>query len=181
MSARSVHRFGLSTSLATRFALALLLLGAGAAGAEMSAAPTILRIERNKNRNAVHYRARMYPDCTLQDPPLEVVWRMLEEDPVVEQPLLPRERPAYGYKVLKLTKYDAKLELRAVPSRELMLRSMRTGNHCAAELTGQIEGRRATVQRVYVYANEDSLVPRVQWIELYGTEVTGQLRERIAK
>lgn len=167
---------------ATRIAGAFLIFGASAwaESAETDTKP-LLRIERNKNRNVVHYRARMHADCTLQDPPVEVVWRMLEKKPVVEQSLLPREKPAYGYQVRKLTKSEATLELRAVPSRELTLRSMRTGDHCVAELTGQIDGHRATVQRVYVYADESSLIPHVQWIELYGTGPTGPVRERITK
>ena len=242
MSARSVHRFGLSTNLATRFALALLLgagaaaaemsaaptilriernknrnavhyrarmsadcsllnppvevvwqmqeqappneqalllLGAGAAAAEMSAAPIILRIERNKNRNAVHYRARMSADCSLLNPPVEVVWQMQEQAPPTEQALLPREEPAYGYRLLTLGQYQATLVLRAVPDRVLTLHSQSGDERCEVKLTGQIAGQLADMTRVYVYAREQGWLPRVEWLELYGTGTTGPVQERI--
>lgn len=165
--------------MATRFALALLLLGAGAAAAEMSAAPTILRIERNKNRNVVHYRARMYPDCTLQDPPLDIVWRMQEQTPVTERDLLTREQPAYGYRLLTLGKHEATLALRAVPERVLTLRSQFRDGRCEAMLSGRIADQTAAINRVYVYASEHAWLPRVQWLELYGTGTTGPVQERI--
>lgn len=136
----------------------------------------LFRVERNKNANVVLYEAKAGPDGAL-DPrePIVASWLLLARGGGREG-LNFVERFAYGFEVRPATPGYA-VELKALKGRNVKVQP-RGACHVALATIG---GKEAVLQRVYVTADEQRVVPAVQSVELFGIDpVTGEaVREKI--
>ncbi|MDF2692104.1 MAG: hypothetical protein K0S65_487 [Labilithrix sp.] len=144
------------------------------------AAPTyqgLFRIERSKNANIVQYDAVLASRDKL-DPkePVVAYWVLHAEDGRREG-LTSLDRRAYGFKVRAEPNDRWLLYLNA--SRDRSIRVLRWQGRWVAQIV--IGGRSAVLERMYVSSDESALIPRVRWIDLFGTDMeTGKpLTERL--
>jgi hypothetical protein len=101
-------------------------------------------ISKSENRNQVAYAVRLDAECRpMGDVPVHAYWRMLERSPTAVEPLLPIEEGAYGIRRqeivdLRESGVVVRFSLRALPDREILVRSSRRGSACAAEASTRI-------------------------------------------
>ena len=167
------HRFRLFASLAPALAgFALLLFGSAAGAVDPD---SVFHIDRNKNRNQVHYGVHLDQDCRPAGPePVYNYWLRREEEPPVVRPLTYFQQTAYGFQKQKIEN-DGRIEvrLRALPDRQLVVRVAAVGGACKAETFMTIDGKQAYLDKVFVFAEEGYFVPAVRYIELYGRSNDG--------
>jgi hypothetical protein len=155
---------------------ATLLLPKAAAGAPVYV--PLFHIERNKNANIVQYDAVLASEDKL-DPrgPVVGYWVLLAEDGRRDG-LTALDRRAYGFKTAPEQSGSWLRYLSAAPDRSI--RVLRWQSRWLAQIL--LRGRSAILQKIYVMADESGVIPRVRWIDLFGTDmVTGQpLTERVS-
>ena len=147
------------------------------------APPTsVFFIQRNKNRNEVHYRLDVGDDCLpMGETPLSPYWRRLEDGPEVVKPISMLQRRAYGVDRQSVADGRVTVVLRALPGRSIDIATRRGEEGCEAAATIEIDGERVRFERAYVFATEGLLLPKVEYIELFGREEDGsRVTERIA-
>ncbi|KAI9918015.1 hypothetical protein PsorP6_012500 [Peronosclerospora sorghi] len=131
-------------------------------------------IYRNKNKNVVVYAARLLEDGTLDpDNPLDVHWIMFEQDGTPREELNLIERTtAYGATVKPREGYPGEYEvsLTSLKDRVFYL-SIVDGKPVGR---GTINGQEGcTLERVFVYSTTSWGMPKVQHIEIHGTDASG--------
>jgi hypothetical protein len=101
-------------------------------------------VSKSENKNQVVYEVRIDESCGLVgDAPVFAYWRMLELGPTRTEPLLPIEVPAYGIAHQQVLEHDAsggvvRIALRALPDREILVRSTANEGHCVTTATTRI-------------------------------------------
>jgi hypothetical protein len=158
--------------IASVLALALLLT-ASAAGA--AAPDSVFHIDRNKNRNQVHYGVHLDEQCRPVGPePVYNYWLRREEDPPQVRPLSYFQQAAYGFQKQEIES-DGRIEirLRALPDRQLVVRVASVEGSCKAETFLTINGKQSYLEKVFVFADEGVFVPTVRYIELFGRSNDG--------
>jgi hypothetical protein len=136
---------------------------------------SVFHIDRNKNRNQVHYGVHVDDNCQpIGDEPVYNYWLRREEDPPVVQPLKYIQQAAYGFQKQNIES-DGRIEvrLRALPDRQLVVRVASVGGGCKAETFMTIDGKQAYLDKVFVFAEEGILLPTVRYIELFGRSNDG--------
>ena len=167
--------------------LPLLVLGLCALLPVMPAAAespdSVFHIDRNKNRNQVHYGVHVDDHCQpVGSEPVYNYWLRREQDPPVVEPLRFFQQAAYGFQKQNI-ETDGRIEvrLRALPDRQLVVRIASVGGTCKAETFMTIDGKQAYLDKVFVFAEEGILLPTVRYIELYGRSNDGHaVYEKIA-
>ena len=146
---------------------------------ESSAANTapLFFLERNINTNYVQYDVKLTADGSIdKQDPIDAYWIMRAKDGRREGLTRLERKLAYGYE----TRIDDRgnVWVTLVAHRERPLKLARVGNGIRAET--QIAGRRAYLSRLYVQVREGGLIPIVEYVDIYGTDVrTGAaLKER---
>jgi hypothetical protein len=137
----------------------------------------LFTLARNTNANVVKYAVRTGKDGVLDGTdPIEAYWLMLAENGRRE-PLTWTERHlAYGFSVSSSSQRGCVLRLTACPERELNVRAFAGAYRAEAAIAKQL----AVLQRIYVCAEQHSLLPSVRYVEISGTNTTGQwVTERI--
>jgi hypothetical protein len=146
-----------------------------AASAHASSPDSVFHIDRNKNRNQVHYGVHVDERCRpVGDAPVYNYWLKREEDPPVAQPLKYFQQAAYGFQKQNIES-DGRIEvrLRALPDRQLVVRIASVAGGCKAETFMTIAGKQAYLDKVFVFADEGLLLPTVRYIELFGRSNDG--------
>lgn len=164
---RPLRRFPLAGKL---LAVAMLAFLAGGREADAAATESVFHIDRNKNRNQVHYGVRVDARCRPIGPePVFNYWLRREKDPPVVEPLRFFQQAAYGFQK-QLIEPDGRIEirLRALPDRQLVVRVTELDGACKAETFLTIDGKQAYLEKVFVFAEEGLLLPSVRYIELFG-------------
>jgi hypothetical protein len=160
--------------------LALVLAGTAAVA---SPPDSVFHIDRNKNRNQVHYGVHLDEQCRpVGDEPVYNYWLRREEDPPEVRPLSYFQQGAYGFQKQKVES-DGRIEvrLRALPDRQIVVRVAEVAGACKAETFLTIDGKQAYLDKVFVFADEGVFVPTVRYIELYGRSNDGHaVYEKIA-
>ncbi len=137
----------------------------------------LFRIDRSTNANYVRYDAVMNGPTTL-DPkkPVMAYWVLAAKDGKTE-PLSSIEQRAYGFRVKPEGNDRWLLVLRAASDRSL--RVLRWGDRWVAQAV--IAGRSAVLERLYVSVDEGGILPKVNWVDLFGRDMSNQepVRERI--
>jgi hypothetical protein len=132
-------------------------------------------IERSKNANVVHYDARLTADGSI-DPnePVIAYWIMLAKDGRREDLNWLEKKKAYGFAIKPdLSVNGYKMTVVAVPQGQFTVR--KNGKTVRAEMV--IDGQPAVMEKIYINATDGLLGPKVNYIELYGTDIkTGQKR-----
>ena len=130
----------------------------------------LFRVERNKNANIVQYDAVLESREKLTSKqPVACYWVMLAEDGRREG-LTSLDKRADGFKVAPEPGGSWLLYLNATKDRSI--RVVHWQGRWVAQIL--IKGRSAVLGRIYVFADESALIPRVRWIDLFGVDmVTG--------
>lgn len=155
------------------------LILAVALAAEPAPCPSeLFRIERSKNANVVLYEAKRDAKGALDpDEPVTATWLLLASSGARE-PLGFFERTlAYGFKVRAASPGRYTLTLKAFKDREIRI----APHGACARATATVAGREAVLTRLFIQARESGPVPKVQWVDVYGTDAeTGEaLAERL--
>jgi len=101
-------------------------------------------ISKSENRNQVAYAVRLDAECRpMGEVPVYAYWRMLERSPTAVEPLLAIEEGAYGIRHQEVVDFGesggvVRLSLRALPDREILVRSSRRASACVAEASTRI-------------------------------------------
>src|SRR5690242_9963726 len=114
---------------------------------------SVFHIDRNKNRNQVHYGVHLDAHCQpLGDEPVYNYWLRREEDPPVVQPVKFFQQAAYGFQKQNVES-DGRIEvrLRALPDRQLVVRVASVSGSCKAETFMTIDGKQAYLDKVFVF------------------------------
>jgi hypothetical protein len=168
---RDAPRTG-ATAIAVAFSSIFAVWVAPALGASPD---SVFHIDRNKNRNQVHYGVHVDEHCQpVGDEPVYNYWLRREENPPVVQPLKYIQQAAYGFQKQNIES-DGRIEvrLRALPDRQLVVRVASVGGGCKAETFMTIDGKQAYLDKVFVFAEEGILLPTVRYIELFGRSNDG--------
>ncbi len=113
-------------------------------------------VSKSENKNQVAYEVRVDESCRLVgDAPVFAYWRMLELGPTRREPLLPIEVPAYGIVRQEIVERSAaggavRIALRALPDREILVRSRAGDAGCVTTATTHIHDTAARLFNVHV-------------------------------
>ena len=142
---------------------------------------SVFFIQRNKNKNEVHYAISLDESCRPQgDDPLKNYWLRLEDGPEVEKPLKLLQQVGYGIKSQKVTDGGVLVVLRNMAARPVTIETAREGDRCTAVAYMTIAGERTRFERAYVFAKDGFLMPEVKYVDLFGTRDDGTpVEERI--
>lgn len=153
-------------------ALTLLIPLAALAEDPASSAQRLFHIERNKNANIVVYDAWVLPDSSLaQEDPVTVYWIKLAEDSRIEDLKGIERKMAYGFKVESREGNRLIIEMVADVGRNLVV-DQHEGVYRAFM---EINGSQALLDKIFIFAKETLMLPKVKYIELFGTNVaTGE-------
>ena len=136
--------------------------------ADETSVQRLFHIERNKNANIVVYDARVLPDGTLpKKDPVEVYWLKLAEDGARKNLKRIERRMAYGFKVRDNEGDRLRLDMKADIGRDVFVAAVRDTFRALID----IGGRRAILDRIYIFADESGIMPEVQYIELFGVDL----------
>ena len=155
--------------------VALALLAASAGPAPAGTPESAFHIDRNKNRNQVHYGVHVDAACRPEGAePVYNYWLRREDDPVATRPLSYFQQAAYGFTKQNVEK-DGRIEvrLRALPDRQLVIRVTPVDGQCKTETFLEIDGKTAFLEKVFVFADEGIVLPTVRYIELFGRSNDG--------
>ncbi len=127
------------------------LLLASAASADRTI-PSVMFVSKSENRNQVRYSVQLDDRCGFASrAPVRAYWQMLEKGPSVTEPLLDREESAYGIARQQVVGTSVVVWLRALPSRQIMIRVSRAADGtCSASAETTIAGRQARLESIYV-------------------------------
>jgi hypothetical protein len=145
-------------------------------GAALADSPeSVFHIDRNKNRNQVHYGVRVDERCAPAGPePAYNYWLRLEKTPPVVTELSYLQQTAYGFQSQHVeTDGRVEVRLRSLPDREIVIRVTPVAGKCKAEAFMTIDGKSAYLDKAFVFADEGILMPTVRYIELHGRSNDG--------
>ncbi len=127
-------------------------------------------IERNVNKNVVHYDAQLTRDGTL-DPkePVIAYWVMLANGGHREELTFLERQLAYGF-TIQPDPSGRGYRMAMVAGREREITVYQKGDQVAAEI--MIAGRLALLQKVHINFTEGFALPTVNYIELFGRNPT---------
>jgi hypothetical protein len=126
-------------------------------------------IERNKNANLVIYDAQVESNGSLHsEDPVIVYWLLNEKDGSREDLNRFERKRAYGFDSEVLAKDSVLLELKVDIKRDVVI--SRVGDNFKAVTI--IEGKKASLDRIYIMADESGWRPDVQYLELYGKDLS---------
>jgi hypothetical protein len=135
----------------------------------------LFAIQRSKNANVVQYDAQLTAAGKLNPKePIIAYWIMLAEDGRKQQLLWVEREMAYGFKA----KFEAGgtfaiMDMVAPIGRKVKVYD-KDGMYRAETL---IDGRPAFVERIYIKSIEGGVLPKVEYVELFGQDIeTGDNR-----
>jgi hypothetical protein len=139
-------------------------------------------VQRNTNRNEVHYSIRYDADSLkpVAHEPIVGYWKMLEKGPDVTEPITLFELAAYGIISQKITGNEVTIKLRALPEREILIcpEPGAAGTY-AARIS--IANQSAILTHFYAHAVPGFLLPKVAYVDVFGQVDGKPVSERIAK
>jgi len=115
----------------------------------------LFSISKSENKNQVAFAVRLDAECRpVGDAPVYVYWQMLERSRTAIEPLLPIEQGAYGIErqaVIGVHESGGavRVVLRALPHREILVRTGRGESACAAEAWTRIADTPARLFNVH--------------------------------
>ena len=112
-------------------------------------------ISKSENRNQVAYAIHLDAACRpLGDAPVYAYWLMLERSPDAVEPLLPREKGAYGLGAQHVVPFGESggtviASLRSLPDRKIVVHTRRQNGICLADATTRIADTPARLFNVH--------------------------------
>ena len=136
------------------------------------ASERLFHIERNKNANIVVYDAQVLPDSNLtEDDPVVVYWLKLAEGGHRKGLKNIEKKMAYGFKVESREGNRLVIKMKADVGRDLVV-DVHEGTYRAFM---EIDGRQALLEKIFIQAEETLMLPKVEYLELFGVDVeTGE-------
>jgi hypothetical protein len=158
----------------------LVAFAAASASATAPACPDeLFRIERSKNANVIVYELRRGSDGEIdRAQPVRASWIMLASHGEREDLNLLERTLAYGFEVEDAAPRPGwTLRLKAEKKRPIAVREVAGCVHAMATIGGS-EG---ALTRIYVKADDRTLIPTIAWVDVFGVDpTTGATRyERI--
>jgi hypothetical protein len=147
--------------------------------AKGSVTQPLFKIEHSENANFVQYDAQLAPGGTLDGAePVVAYWIMGAQDGRREGLNFLEIKLAYGFKTSWDTDGDGVfMQLVSYPQKKL--RVFRVNGSYRVETL--IDGRLAFLERIYVKSVNGGVLPRVEYLELYGNDIRtgGSLYEKV--
>jgi hypothetical protein len=143
---------------------------------------TVFFVSKSQNRNEVHYALKVDEECRpSSSAPVRAYWLMREKGPGVVEPLLDKERRAYGIERQRVDGSTVRVALSALPAREIAVQTWRSPEGaCVSAATTAISGSRARLFNIHVII--DALGTGIESILLTGWKDDGTVvRERIKR
>ena len=137
-------------------------------------------IERSVNANIVQYDAVLNEDGSLdKDNPVIGYWIRKAEDGRRKQLNMLERKLAYGFKTRVLDNGSVLMDMAADIRR--MVRVEKVADRWVA--ITRIDGHSAYIVRIYVSLEDDKPLPKVQYVDLYGSDVANgeRVHERYFK
>lgn len=136
---------------------------------------SVFFVQRNKNRNEVHYGIRLDAECRPEGgAPVYNYWLRLGKGPAVTEPLSVFQQLGYGVRRQDVGADHVEVVLRALPARTIRIVPLREPGRCRAAAYMEIAGAESRFERAFVYAEEGLLLPSVKYIDLYGRTSDGR-------
>ncbi len=127
-------------------------------------------IERSTNSNVVHYEAQLGEDRKLNESdPVVVYWEMKTKAGKRQELSGVEKRRAYGFKFEPDAATPGSVLLHLVPYDKRKLRVSAVDGAASAEIT--IDGKPSKLKKIFIHTVGHSLIPGVDYIELFGSEV----------
>jgi hypothetical protein len=127
----------------------------------------IFKIERNKNANVVQYDVNIDSFGAVDKAnPIDAYWVMLAKDGNREE-ISAFEKKAYGYKISGNEDGTFTLILNAVKGKKIKISAL--GGSVKAEI--DINAKQAYLSKVYVFAKEGGIIPKVLYYMLTGYDI----------
>jgi hypothetical protein len=142
-------------------------------------------IQRSKNKNEVHYQLRVDDRCRIvADKPVRAFWKLREESPEKTDSLSVFDQIAYGVVDQKVENNWVSFSLKALEQRRIKASTTPTPNPgtCVPIVQTDIHGQLATLERIYVQAEEGFIKPKVVYVDLFGKSLDASqtpVQERI--
>lgn len=117
---------------------------------------TVFFVAKSENKNQVHYGIHLDDACApIGETPVYAYWQMLEHGPSSFEPLLPRERRAYGIAEQRVLERGSRrsrtrVTLEALRSRPMIIESYSDGTRCVARAVLAMAGAPAVLGDVFV-------------------------------
>jgi len=145
------------------------LFASAASAGEPAKQQPLFHIERSKNANIVRYDVRLDGEGNVdREEPVEAYWVRLASSGERAPLTWIQRKLAYGYKVQDKTRQGFTMRLVAFEERPIRVQSVK-GGYRAMTIIG---GRLAYLDKIYVRTKEDSMMPKVLYIELFGEDLT---------
>jgi hypothetical protein len=112
-------------------------------------------ISKSENRNQVAYAVRLDAECRpVGETPVYAYWLMLERSPEAVEPLLPREKGAYGLGQQHVVDSGESggtvvVALRSLPDRKIVVHTRRQAGTCRADAVTRIADTPARLWNVH--------------------------------
>lgn len=132
-------------------------------------ATPLFSLGRSKNANIVRYVARHDAQGLDARRPVDAFWLMQAEDGRREELSWAERKLAYGFSVTASSAEHCVLSLVACPERRLLVGR----RDLTFRTVLQIAGKHAALTRIFVQTSESGLLPRVQYLDLFGTAADG--------
>jgi hypothetical protein len=133
---------------------------------------TLFVIARSSNANVLHYDVRYDEGRLNLDDPLLAYWVMRAEDGRREGLTWVEREFAYGFRITSPVTPDGfRVVLKAFSRRELTVRKLASGGYRAYL---RIDGKSATLDRLFVSVEGGGVSPTVQFVDLFGTVSSGK-------
>ena len=157
-----------------------------------STALNLFVIQRNKNTNEVQYQLHVNDRCQIaSDQPVDAFWHLREVSPEKTEALSDLEQMVYGVTNQQVTERGVSFDLgvlehfRPLEQRRITVTVYYDPHSatCTPRVQTTIHGQVATLERIYVQADERLVCPKVRHIDVVGTSVESkptQVVERIA-
>ena len=132
---------------------------------------TLFYIERSKNKNRIYYDANFNTTGIINSQhPIDVYWLNLEENYGKRGELsYIQEKMAYGYKKNILNDRLFEIKLKAFNKRTILLLVDINGK-ASAQI--KILDKQAVLQRIYIKANDKGIATTVEYIEIFGRDIS---------
>jgi hypothetical protein len=131
----------------------------------------LFTIQRSKNANEVHYRLHVDAHCHLVSAtPVEAVWHLVEESPAQTKVLTAVQQLAYGAVQQHVAENWVSFHLRPLAQRRIKATATYDPHTatCSPSVHTEINAQWATLERIYVHAEERLLRPKVLYIDVFG-------------
>jgi hypothetical protein len=132
-------------------------------------------IERNKNKNQVHYQLLVDGHCHFSGKkPVDSYWKDLEIGPDAQSGMSAVDYLGYGINGQNIEGEWVHFTLQAVKDRVFRARALKKNKLCMGEAWTTINGQKAILKKVYIHATEGLLLPTVNSIRLEGQNDSGR-------